>query len=224
MKYKDNRGRKVVFVGSCILNQNVRAPGVAVTSGAFTDFIQMLLKQGIGIDQLPCPECLVWGGIRRDSLYKWQPLMFNSVGQWWFPILQLLIKATAFLTHGRVSRREGRRAAAWIADHVKQGFEVAGVVTANDSPTCGVTKTVDLFDIMRRGKLSGMALDDFENPRLEKMGPFMQSMLIDGAGAFAGAIQKELDRRRLDVKMVGWNPYGDPEAEAASIARSLGLN
>lgn len=74
MEYIDNRGRRTVFVGNCILNQNVRAPGVAVQSGAFRDFVHILLRNGIGIEQFPCPECLVWGGIRRNDLYQWQPL------------------------------------------------------------------------------------------------------------------------------------------------------
>lgn len=223
MEYIDNRGRKIIFVGNCILNQNVRAPGVAVKSGAFSDFVQILLSNGIGIEQLPCPECLVWGGIRRNGLYKWQPLVFNSLGKWWFPLIQFLIKITTFLTHGRACKREAKRAAAWIEDHLRQGFEVAGVVTANDSPTCGVTKTVDLMDVMRRAKLSGMTLGDFEKPRLEKLGPFMRSVLIDGAGAFAGSIKKEISKRRLDVKMVGWDLLDNNEAEATRIARLLDL-
>jgi len=224
MEYTDSRGKRIIFVGNCILNQNVRAFGVAVTQGAFAGLVQVLLKNKIGIEQLPCPECMVWGGIGRKGLYRWQPLLFNSVGKWWFPVLQLLVKATTLLTHGRVCRREGRKAAAWIEDHIKQGFEVTGVVTANDSPTCGVTKTMNLIDVLKRAKLSGMSLDDLENPRLEMLGPFTQSVLIDGNGAFAGAITKELNRRRLKVKVIGWNPWDEHQAEAARIAKLMGLN
>jgi len=224
MEYIDNRGKRIIFVGKCILNQNVRAFGVAVTQGAFADFVQVLLRNKIGIEQLPCPECLVWGGIGRKSMYQWQPLLFNSVGKWWFPVLQFLVKATTLLTHGRVCKREGKRSAVWIKDHIKQGYEVMGVVTANDSPTCGVTKTMDLIGVMKRAKLSGMSLDDLENPRLEKLGPLTQSVLVDGTGAFAGAIKKELGRRRMNIKVIGWNPWDDRQAEAARIAGLMELN
>lgn len=104
MEYIDNRGRRIVFVGNCILNQNVRAPGVAVQSGAFRDFVRILLRNGIGVEQFPCLAYLI--------------------------------------------------------------------------------------DLMRRAKFSGMTLDDFENPRLEKLGPFMRSAPIDGAGAFAASIKR----------------------------------
>jgi len=224
MEYLDNRGKRVIFVGNCILNQNARAFGVAVTRGAFADFIQILLRKGIGIEQLPCPECLVWGGIGRKRIYKWQPLLFNSVGKWWFPVLQFLVKATTLLTHGRVCKREGRRAADWIEDHIKQGFEVVGVITANDSPTCGVTKTMDLIDVMKRAKFSGMSLNELERPRLEKLGPFTQSVLIDGEGAFAGAIKRELIRRRMNIQVVGWNPWDDPQTESSRIDKLLDLH
>jgi len=223
MEYSDNRGRRIIFVGNCVLNQNVRAFGGAVKSGPFAEFVEILLKHGIGIEQLPCPECLAWGGIGRKSLYKWQVLVFNSIGKWWSPILEFFIKVTTFLTHGRACRQQASRAADWMEDHLKQGFEIVGVVTANDSPTCGVTKTVDLLDVMRRGKALGMTQDDFVNPRLEKMSRFVQSVLVSGAGAFSGAMMKEFRRRRIDIRVVGWDPWQEPQTEAIRIAETLEL-
>jgi len=83
---------------------------------------------------------------------------------------------------------------------------------------------MDLIDVMKRAKLSGMSLDDLENPRLEKLGALTQSALIDGNGAFAGAIKKELSRRRMNIRVIGWNPWDDYQAEAARIASLMELN
>lgn len=83
---------------------------------------------------------------------------------------------------------------------------------------------MDLIDVMKRAKLSGMSLDDFENPRLEKLGPYTQSLLTDGEGAFAGAIKRELIRRRMNIQVVGWNPWNDPQTEASRIDKLLDLH
>ena len=224
MNYSDRRGKRVLFVGNCLLNQNIRGFGAAVTEGVFADLMQVLVKHGIGIEQLPCPECLVWGGIRRRSLYRWQPFVFNSVGKWWFPVLQFFIRLNIFLTHTRVSKREAKKAVDWMADHMRQGFEVVGVVMANDSPTCGVTKTIDLFDVLKQARTFGMTLDDLENPRIEKIKPFTQFMLVDGSGAFGGAIVGELRKRQMDIPVIGWDLWEKPEEEATRIAELLRIS
>ena len=59
--FRDKGSRKIVWVSHCILNQNTRFPGSAVSSGAIEELVKPLIEKGIGIEQLPCPEKMLWG-------------------------------------------------------------------------------------------------------------------------------------------------------------------
>jgi len=61
----DPRGRRVVAVIECVLNQNARDAGAADAPAMNWDFVSLCHAHGIGLVQLPCPEiaCL---GMARD--------------------------------------------------------------------------------------------------------------------------------------------------------------
>jgi predicted secreted protein len=102
MEFKDNRGSRIVFVGNCILNQNARFPGIAIKEGAFTEFVDILLRNGVGIEQLPCLECLGWGGVSRKTYYKFQPMVLHFVDKKAFPIIKLFFH----ISTGYVERKQ----------------------------------------------------------------------------------------------------------------------
>ncbi len=54
----DERGRRVVLVSHCLLNENTRYAGGATRPGAVVEIIDELIAAGCGIHQLPCPERL----------------------------------------------------------------------------------------------------------------------------------------------------------------------
>ncbi len=65
----DERGRRVVLVSHCLLNENTRYAGGATRPGAVVEIIDELIAAGYGIHQLPRPERLAWGGVlKRHSL------------------------------------------------------------------------------------------------------------------------------------------------------------
>ncbi len=62
------RGKKIVIVAHCFLNQNSRVRPSATTAGAFQKLIKPLMEHDFGIIQLPCPETTCFGLDRWDSV------------------------------------------------------------------------------------------------------------------------------------------------------------
>jgi hypothetical protein len=62
---KDERGKRVVFVSHCLLNENVRYLGGAFRRSGVEEVIMNFLRQGVGICQMPCPEQRAWGGVLK---------------------------------------------------------------------------------------------------------------------------------------------------------------
>jgi len=60
-RLKDERGKKVVFVSHCLLNENTRYLGGAFRKAGVDEIIMELQRQGIGIVQMKCPEQKAWG-------------------------------------------------------------------------------------------------------------------------------------------------------------------
>ncbi len=113
----DNRSRKVVFLAHCFMNMNPRFPEGAAYPGACTPLIQTLMDAGVGIIQMPCAE-------------------FQCLG----PEKEL---------YGELSPDElrdcFRKLATGVVDDIEAylsaGFEIAGIIGMNPSPSCGVEVT-----------------------------------------------------------------------------------
>jgi len=132
--FNDGRSKKVIFIAHCILNQNAISDGTAVYPAAFKAIIGALLKEDIGIFQMPCPEfsCL---GLDRGNIHG--------------------ADSPVTVENTRIRREmqagaAGRKLAA-LADYVVQqlldyhrhGFQIVGIIGANRSPNCGVDTTSD---------------------------------------------------------------------------------
>ncbi|HEX3072533.1 MAG TPA: hypothetical protein VHP30_02865, partial [Ignavibacteriales bacterium] len=64
--YDDKRSKKIIFLSHCILNQNAKPDKWALYPGAITGVIELLMKEGIGIVQMSCPELLYLGLDRQE--------------------------------------------------------------------------------------------------------------------------------------------------------------
>jgi len=60
-KVNDKRGKRIIAVIHCILNQNSRDFGAATQQGMYTDLVDICARHGIAILQLPCPEMYCLG-------------------------------------------------------------------------------------------------------------------------------------------------------------------
>jgi predicted secreted protein len=60
----DPRGRRMVAVIDCMLNQNARDAGAARFAAMAWDVVQICHEHGVGIVQMPCPEIACLGAAR----------------------------------------------------------------------------------------------------------------------------------------------------------------
>ncbi|MFX1390624.1 MAG: hypothetical protein ACFE9Z_11210 [Promethearchaeota archaeon] len=88
----DKRGKQIIYISQCLLNQNLRFPGIAVKPGAISELLLPLINNGIGIESLPCLERLGWGGVGRNTFYKYLPLVKMNLNSWKFPLIKIFLR------------------------------------------------------------------------------------------------------------------------------------
>ena len=189
-RLRDERGRRVVLVSHCLLNQNTRYAGGATRSGVVGEFVDELVCAGYGIHQLPCPERLAWGGAgKRHSLW-----LYHSKGKARYAFRGVLLQAFVVWTR-LVYSRLARRVVRDVTDYERSGVEVAGIVGIGASPSCGVVTTLDL-----RASLEVVAAC----PAAALTRDMMNEQVVlgcrrPGDGLFVDALDRRLRRRGLAV-------------------------
>ncbi len=183
----DARSRRVVFVSHCLLNQNVRYLGGAEHPGVVPSAIEAYVREGVGLCQMPCPERVAWGGVMKRLVLR--AYGAKSIRRW-----RALLPF--FLLYTRVRYwRIARRVAAEIADYVRSGFEVVGVVGVGDSPSCGVDHTLDLHRSLP--VVASFDLDTLDAATFNERA--VRSLLEPGEGLFVAALRRQLKRRGVSV-------------------------
>ena len=109
------RKKKLALVGHCALNQNARAPGIAIHKGAILPLFRLLANQGWETVQLPCPET-----------------SFTGVRRWWF-----VYELYDSVNYRRHCARLARAVARIVRPYSERGCDIA-VVGLGLSPSCGV--------------------------------------------------------------------------------------
>ena len=64
--FDDARSRRVILLAHCLLNQNAISDGTADFPSQFTELVELLTSNRIGMIQLPCPELICLGLDRED--------------------------------------------------------------------------------------------------------------------------------------------------------------
>ncbi len=189
-RLKDERGRRVVFVSHCLLNENVRYLGGAFRPGGVEEVITDYLRQGVGICQMPCPEQRAWGGVLKRYILPW----YASKGTWRYPLAASLVGA--FLAYTRmVYRRLARQVVRDIEDYVRSGFEVVGILGIGGSPSCGVRRTLDVKRSLR--VVASCPAQQLDRKTFNDSA--IVACLVDGEGMFEQALRLRLARRGLSV-------------------------
>ncbi|WP_460712702.1 hypothetical protein [Nocardioides dilutus] len=181
---QDERSGQVVFLSHCLLNENTRYLGGAFRPGAVDEVVDIYLRAGTGIYQMPCPEQLVWGGVLKRHL------LFLYGRRWLTPVVRLCRPALTFYVAARY-RLLARRVVRQITDYQRSGFDVVGVVGVDPSPSCGVTTRLDM-------DASLAAVVGCPLARLDRA--FMNDVVVNGSarpgrGIFIAALSDSLERR-----------------------------
>jgi uncharacterized protein YbbK (DUF523 family) len=188
----DARGRRVVFLSHCLLNQNVRYLGGASQPGGLAGLAAGYLDRGIGICQLPCPEQRAWGGVLKRRML----IAFGSGGTWRAPAVRLLLRPFIWYTR-RVYARLARGIARDVKDYRRSGIEVVGVVGVGGSPSCGVRCTLDLPGAV--GALTRCPATRLDRRVLNR--DIIAAHVGPGEGLFIGALRQHLSRVGAPVPM-----------------------
>lgn len=115
----DARGRRISFVAHCLLNQNTKVPGLAEYPGVFEPLCALLIRHGIGIVQMRCPE--------MDHFGPGRPLGTDTIDQYDTPAYRV------------VCRRVAVTVAAEAAVYNAAGYRVLFVLGVEGSPSCSVS-------------------------------------------------------------------------------------
>jgi predicted secreted protein len=115
-KTTDKRSGKIVIVSHCILNVHCLEDDLAIYPGLETEVVEVLVKKGVGIYQIPCPE-IELSGIYRKALPK---------ESYEHPkVREAYRKLAEKITHR-------------MKEYTKKGYRIAAVIGAEVSPTCGI--------------------------------------------------------------------------------------
>ncbi len=149
----DGRSGKVIFLVHCIINSNSISLGSKTPSiwpAMIDEIVELLMKNKVGIIQLPCPEQAVFGLVRNGtSKVQIDTPVFREY-------CRKLAKSTIDL----------------IEEYIKNGFKVVGFLGKRGSPTCSVLNEKgilieELINAMNKRKIK-IPLMDFERTEVEE--------------------------------------------------------
>ncbi len=113
----DKRSGNIVVVSHCILNVHSLEDNLAIYPGLEREVVELLIRKGVGIYQIPCPE-IELSGIFRKALPK------ESYDH---PKIRK--------TYRKLAENVGQT----LSAYKKKGYSLSAVLGAEGSPTCGIT-------------------------------------------------------------------------------------
>lgn len=107
--------KRLAILGHCILNQNARAPGIAIHRGEIAPLRRILGDAGYELLQLPCPE-----------------VSFTGTARWWYVYEQY--DSAAYRRH---CANLAEAVAGLVGPYAARGYRIV-VLGLGISPSCGV--------------------------------------------------------------------------------------
>jgi len=112
----DKRSGKIVVVSHCILNVHSLEDNLAIYPGSEQEVVEILMKKGVGIYQIPCPE------IELSSIFR-KALPKESYDH---PKIR------------KAYRKLAEEITQTLSSYTKKGYKISAVLGAEGSPTCGI--------------------------------------------------------------------------------------
>lgn len=113
---EDQRSGKMVVVTHCIMNVHSLEENLAIYPGLEQEVVELLVKKGVGIYQIPCPEVEL-SGIFRKALPK-ESYEHPKIRDFYRNLSDKIAKTLHW--------------------YVKKNYEIVAVIGAQGSPTCGI--------------------------------------------------------------------------------------
>ena len=215
-RLRDQRSGKVVFVSHCLLNQNVRYLGGACCPGMVDQVIDEARRRHAGVYQMPCPEERAWGGVLKRHIAP----AFGAKGTIRYRLRRPLLWLFTRYTSVRY-RLLAVRVARDIADYLRSGFAVVGVVGVGGSPSCGVRRALDLPGAVESMAACPLAALDRRAFRRAFNRDVIAANVVAGEGLFVRELRRALRRRGVQVSFTEHDlvPEAPGEPESRSVQR-----
>ncbi|MFQ6069840.1 MAG: hypothetical protein ACE5LC_04860 [Candidatus Aminicenantales bacterium] len=113
---QDKRSGKIIVVSHCILNVHSLEDNLALYPGLEEEVFQLLIRKGVGIYQIPCPEVELQG-IFRKALPK-DSYEHPKIRETYRKLSEAITETLGW--------------------YVKKGYEIRAVLGAEGSPSCGI--------------------------------------------------------------------------------------
>ncbi len=115
----DRRGRRLILLAHCILNQNAVVQPLARARAALEGVLQACLEGGVGIVQLPCPEMAARGPERApDDRRGYDTPAYRALCRELVAPLVAQVRA-----------------------YERAGYTIVGLIGIGNSPSCGLDTT-----------------------------------------------------------------------------------
>lgn len=163
------RNKKIILLCHCILNCNAKVEGCSLYKGAMPEITKAIIDSGMGMLQLPCPEMTMYG-IKRWGHVKDQfdtPYYRRHCREILLPYIEQM------------------------QDYMSNGYEIAGLLGIDGSPSCGINKTCT-------GKWGG---EFSENSNLEATLNSIE--IIESKGVFTEEITKLFRDNNIIIPFIG---------------------
>ena len=156
--FEDNRGKKVILLAHCLLNQNSISDGTADFPGQFLEILKIIEENNIGIIQLPCPELMCLGLSRKDELGSSRNVLEENS--------RIRVLLEEYENKRKISELV-ESIVYQVREYKKYGFEIVGLVGINRSPSCGVeTTTVDNIEQEGRGVFFDLLVNELSDAKI----------------------------------------------------------
>jgi uncharacterized protein YbbK (DUF523 family) len=208
----DERSGRVVFVSHCLLNENTRYLGGAFQAGAVPELIDGLVRAGVGISQMPCPEQRAWGGVLKRLLLHAHGIEGSPLYALRGPALRLWVAYTS-IVYARLARQVARE----IEDYRRSGFEVVGVIGVGSSPSCGVDNTLDMRRSLEVVAACPIAAIDRSTMNERAVAGCRRA----GEGIFIRRLRRRLERRGVSVPFVEYDIVAEMRGQPQDPVEAL---
>jgi len=130
--FDDKRGKKIILVAHCILNQNSISDGTADYPSQYIDILKIVEETNIGIIQLPCPELMSLGLDRNDKNGSSREILEENSR------IRILMESKVKL---EMLKKLTEPVVYQVEEYIKYGFDIIGLIGINRSPSCGIEST-----------------------------------------------------------------------------------
>ena len=210
-RLEDRRGKTVVFLSHCLLNENTRYLGGACWGGCVREILEACLVLEVGIVQMPCPEQQAWGGVIK----RWLLAMYGLQRTPLYRLRGLLVPLMLWYTNWMYSRL-ARGLARQIKDYVDSGHDVLGTVGMDGLPSCGVDQTLDFPKAF-----AAIAHLEPETITVDGMNTIVRQNLVVRRGLFTIALKQALNRVKVNVPFLAHDLIAGLRGESSSVGVEL---